>query len=173
MTLEKATLIAIDSGVDNIELMFNPSEISFSRRMSIEQSPGARTDTGLNKTSFKHPNPYVLQISNIMLDTYELSSSVLEKVQPFTEAVKFTQQGSGSNNRPPIYLFTWGEINYFRCFVKHFECKLTLFLPDGTPVRAILNLTLEQVDPPTPSQSQGTPSPGTSTRQGSTSLFLS
>lgn len=160
MTLEKAKLIALDKGVENINFMFNPNEINFSRSMQLEQSKGARTNSGQNKVSFKHPNPYSLKISNIMLDTFEDKASVLEKVKPFTQAVEFTQQGEGEKKRPPIYLFTWGEKNsYLRCFVKNFDVKLTLFLPDGTPVRAVISLSLEQVDPPNPSRSQRTPNP--------------
>jgi hypothetical protein len=172
MNLEKAKLTAIYGDVDNIEFMFNPNELAFSRNMELEQSRGARTHTGQNKVSFKHPNPYSLKISNVMLDTYETGKTVLDKVKPFTKAVEFTQKGEGDKKRPPIYLFTWGQNNYLRCFVKSFNFKLTLFLPDGTPVRAVIDLTLEQVDPPTPERNQGTPNPGQGERQQSGNLFL-
>ena len=166
MTLKKAKLKCLDLDSHSIEFMFNPNELGFSRSMSLEQSNGARTDQGQNKVSFKHPNPYSLKISNIMLDTYELGSSVLDKVRPFTKAVEFTQQGEGKNKRPPIYLFTWGSNSYLRCFVKSFNFKLTLFLPDGTPVRAVVDLDLEQVDPPSPSGSQGSRNPSAGERAG-------
>jgi hypothetical protein len=74
--LEKAKLVAVDGGAD-IEFMFNPNELSFSRSVDIDQAAGARTESGENKTSFKHPNPYSLSIGNIILDTYEDGSSVL------------------------------------------------------------------------------------------------
>lgn len=173
MTLEKAKLTAIYDDVDDIEFMFNPNELGFSRSMALEQSQGARTESGQNKVSFKHPNPYSLKISNIMLDTFEEQTSVLDKLKPYTKAVEFTQQGEGEKKRPPIYLFSWGEKHsYLRCFVKNLDFKLTMFLPDGTPVRAVVNLSLEQVDPPAPGRSQGTPAPGQNQRQQSSSLFL-
>ncbi|MEO1094798.1 MAG: hypothetical protein AAFX01_07850 [Cyanobacteria bacterium J06638_28] len=171
MTLEKAKLKAIDSGVDDIEFMFNPNEISFSRSMSLEQSKGSRTETGQNKTSFKHPNPYSLTVGNIIFDTYETNESVLPYILKFNSAVEFTQKGEGEKKRPPIYLFTWGDNNYLRCFVKKFDFKLTLFLPDGKPVRASVNLSLEQVDPPTPSRSQGASNPSSGQRQSAPSIF--
>ena len=155
MKLAKAKLQCLDNEKQSITFMFNPNELGFSRSMSLEQSQGARTEQGQNKVSFKHPNPYSLKISNIMLDTYELGTSVLEQVTPFTTSVQFIEK----EERPPIYLFTWGDNNYLRCFVKSFNFKLTLFLPDGTPVRAVVDLTLEQVDPPSPSENQGTPDP--------------
>lgn len=172
MTLEKAVLTAIHNDVPDIKFMFNPNELAFSRSMELEQSRGARTQSGQSKVSFKHPNPYSLKISNIMLDTFEVKSTVLEKVAPFAQAVEFTKQGEGEKKRPPIYLFTWGKTHYLRCFVKSFDFKLTLFLPDGTPVRAVVNLTLEQVDPPSPGRSQSTPNPSSGQRETVRNPFL-
>lgn len=172
MKLEKAVLKAIDNDADDIEFMFNPNEISFSRSMSLESSEGSRTDTGQTKTSFKHPNPYDLKIGNIIFDTYEVGESVLPHVAKFTKAVEFTQKGEGDKKRPPVYLFAWGSNQYLRCFVKNFSFKLSLFLPDGTPVRASIDLTLEQVDPPTPERGQGATNPSPGQRQAAPSIFL-
>jgi hypothetical protein len=157
--------------VNQIEFMFNPNEISFSRSMSLEQNAGTRNASGQNKTSFKHPNPYSLTINNIIFDTYEAvdgennRESVTKYIQKFAKAVEFIKSSENSdgssqaNQRPPIYLFSWGKIQYMRCFVKNFSVKLSLFLPDGTPVRASVNLSLEQVELPTPERGQTTPNP--------------
>lgn len=169
MQLEKAVLLpAQGENAQRIEFMFNPTELKFSRSVSIEQSRGARTDAGQNKTSFKHPNPYQLTISNIILDTYEKRASdrnVLKPLKPFTDAVAFAKEGQGKDQRPPIYIFTWGTNSYLRCFIQSCNFRLTLFLPDGTPVRAILDLTLEQADDSTPQSSQGTPQVSQTQRQ--------
>ena len=172
MTLTKAKLIAYERESEDITFMFNPNALSFSRSMSLEQSPGSRTQSGQTKSSFKHPNPYSLKIDNIILDTYETGKSVLEHVGKFTKAVEFSQKGEGEKMRPPIYTFTWGQQTYLRCFVKSFDFKLTLFLADGTPVRAVISLTLEQVDPPTSPRSQGASNPSAQQRQASGGLFL-
>ena len=173
MTLQKARLVAVDGG-ENIEFMFNPNQLDFSRSIDIEQAQGAHTAEGENKTSFKYPNPYSLKISNILLDTYESGTSVLDHVGKFTKAVEFSDSGQGKEKRPPIYLFTWGNERYLRCFVKTLSFKLTLFLPNGTPVRAVLDLSLEQVDSPTPKPGQGTTNPSQSLREASDrSTFLS
>jgi hypothetical protein len=170
-----------DADKSVIEFMFNPTELKFSRSMNIEQSEGSRTEKGDNKVSFKHPSPYQLTISNVILDTYEGKDgkhggntySVLDELKPFTEAVKYIKdeanskpekpsgkkdnQSKGEKKRPPIYLFAWGDCMYLRCFVKTLNFRLTMFLPDGTPVRAIVDLTLEQVDEKNPQPPQDTP----------------
>ena len=167
--LEKAKLIpASGEKAAQIDFMFNPSELKFARNVSIEQSGGSRTQSGQNKTSFKHPNPYTLTIGNIILDTYEKKEgerSVLLPLKPFTDAVAFAKDGKGKAQRPPIYILTWGKNSYLRCFIKTCNFRLTMFLADGTPVRAILDLTLEQVDDNTPKPSQGTPSVGKDQRE--------
>ena len=172
MTLEKAALIAIAKEADNIEFMFNPSEISFSRSMSIEQAKGARDKGGKTKASFKHPNPYGLKIGNIVLDTYESGDSVLTHIKPFTQAVEFSQKGRAKAKRPPVYLFIWGSNLYMRCFVKNFSFKLTMFMADGTPVRAIVDLSIEQVDPPNPAADKFPPRVTKLLREQKSEIFL-
>jgi hypothetical protein len=160
--LVKAELKAVEGGGEDIKFMFNPTQLAFSRTISLEQAEGSRTDEGQNKVSFKHPNPYSLKLSNIIIDTYEEGESVLEHVKKFKKAVEFAKAGKGATKRPPIYLFIWGETDYLRCFVKTFSFKLTLFLPNGTPVRASIDLDLEQVEKsnPKPGQSISNPTPG-------------
>jgi Contractile injection system tube protein len=151
----KAQLIA-QGGGDNIEFMFNPTEIEFSRSMQFNRDQGARTTKGLPKVSFAYPEPYSLNVSNITFDTYESGSNVLIHINKLRKAVEFID----SAERPPIYLFTWGSQKYITCFVKSLRYKLTLFLPDGTPVRAIADLSLEEVDATTPSPGLGASSGG-------------
>lgn len=159
MQLIKAKLEPDDeSGV--IEFMFNPTELAFSRSLQLNTDSGARTDSGIPKVSFGYPQPYSLRISNILFDTRESQTSVLPYVNKFKRAVQFTdfqpaadgggRQSRGRGNqgekkRPPTYMFTWSE-NYLRCFVKSLTYKLTLFAPNGTPVRAVIDLELEETD---------------------------
>lgn len=171
--LVKAKLIAIEGGED-IEFMFNPNQLAFSRSIQLEQAQGARTEEGQNKTSFKHPNPYSLKISNILIDTYETQTSVLAHINKFKKAVEFSGTGEAKTKRPPIYIFTWGDTNYLRCFVKTLSFKFTMFLPNGTPVRATVDLDLEQVDKPTSQPGQGASNPSNNLRlEQNRELFLS
>jgi hypothetical protein len=141
MTLVKAKLVA-QGGGDTIEFMYNPTELEFSRSMNLNSSGGARTDDGVPKISFGSPEPYTLSISNITFDTYETGKSVLtQHIDKFRQSVEFLDK----QERPPIYIFTWGKQQYLRCFVQSLSYKLTMFLPDGTPVRAVVNVTLKEI----------------------------
>jgi hypothetical protein len=153
-TLVKAKLIAQGGGT-NIEFMFNPTELNFSRSMNLNAPEGARTDEGIPKISFGSPQPYKMTISGLVFDTYETGKNVLtEYIESFRQAVEFVD----GKQRPPIYLLTWGKQEYIRCFVESLSYKLTLFLSDGTPVRASVDITLKEVGETSSAGNMGTPS---------------
>lgn len=152
-TLVKAKLIAQDGG-DNIEFMFNPTELNFSRSMNLNSSNGARTDGGIPKISFGSPEPYSVSVNGLTFDTYETGEDVVSShIASFRQSVEFLS----GKERPPIYLLTWGKQQYIRCFVKSLSYKLTMFLADGTPVRAIVDITLQEVGETSSSGNTGTP----------------
>lgn len=158
MTLVKAKLTSTDGG-GTIEFMFNPNQLAFSQHIRLTKNEGSRTGRGLPKVNFAYPEPCKLSIRDIILDTYEVGGgkSVLSALQPFEKALNFATSGTGKEKRPPTYIFTWGSYQYIRCFVISLTYTLTMFLPDGTPVRAKLDLELEEVDESTSQPGMGTP----------------
>ena len=174
MTLQKAKLICLDSGgLDagaeyNITFMFNPSQLAFEGIVKTSENPGARTqDKGTPKVSFSNIKAYKVSISNILFDTYEEGDDVIGRyINKFKKAVEFAP----GKERPPIYRFEWGSKVYLRaCFVERLSYKLTMFLPNGTPVRAVIDsLSLKEADEPKPNGSVSTPNADNRTRQTDT-----
>ncbi|MEM9163967.1 MAG: hypothetical protein AAGC54_12980 [Cyanobacteria bacterium P01_F01_bin.4] len=159
-TFVKAKLVA-QGGGKNIEFMFNPTELSFSRSMNLNSCGGARTDDGIPKVSFGSPEPYSVTVGGLIFDTYETGENVIDKhIENFRQAVDFLDK----EERPPMYLLTWGKQEYLRCFVQSLSYKLTMFLPDGTPVRATVDITLQEIGETSSSGNTGTPSRGSSRR---------
>lgn len=142
--LIKAKLFSLDSQEYDIEFMFNPTLLDLSRSVKLNQPQGARSRQGQPKVSFAAPDPCVITLSKLIFDTFEEKESVLDRyINQLLKAVKFIEQ----KKRPPIYTFLWGANDYLaNCFVESIKYQLTLFLPDGTPVRAVVNLTLKEVD---------------------------
>jgi hypothetical protein len=157
--LQKAGLYSLDHNDTIFEFMFNPTELEISRRVNVTENRGARTQNqGIPKVSFAHPNAATISIKNIILDTYERDRNprgrdVGEQIGKLTETVKFIP----NKRRPPICIFYWGGINYLRCYVESVNYQLTLFLPDGTPVRAKASLTLKEVDKVEPASGEPNP----------------
>jgi hypothetical protein len=146
MTLEKATLHSLDEDDYSFTFMYNPTSISISRKVKVEDNRGARTENeGIPKVSFAYPEATIISIKDIIFDTYEDTGNrdVGNKLKKLTRTVKFIQ----AKQRPPVYVFAWGNINYLRCYVESVDYQLTLFLPNGTPVRAKASISLKEVDP--------------------------
>jgi Contractile injection system tube protein len=132
---------------EDIEFMFNPKELSFESEVKSNDNAGSRSmKSGKSKVSFSNIEVCKIGIRNIVFDTYETGENVVDKyIGRFKKAVQFTEQ----KQRPPVYTFSWGQQVYLKyCFIEKFSYKLTLFLADGTPVRAIIDtLTLKETDP--------------------------
>jgi Contractile injection system tube protein len=150
--LQKAKLIPIGPG-KSISFMFNPSELVFEGMVETADNPGARSaESGKPKVSFSNIKAYKVTIKNILFDTYEEGQDVVKQyINAFRSGVEFV----GGEERPPIFRFIWGNQRYLRaCFIEQLNYRLTMFLPDGTPVRAVIeSLTLKEVDESVATQS--------------------
>ncbi|HLP90625.1 MAG TPA: hypothetical protein VK184_18840 [Nostocaceae cyanobacterium] len=142
--LQKAQLIPIEGEGSPFEFMFNPTKLTFSQSVQLNED-SASTEQGVPKVTYGHPDPCSLTISDVIIDTYESGGSVFSKLAPLAQAVRFATGGEGDKKRAPVYLFTWGTKGaYMRCFVTSINWDLTMFRPDGTPVRAKVGLTLKE-----------------------------
>jgi len=177
MTLEKAVLTPKDGGLPEIKFMFNPTELTFEKTVETSENKGSRSEEkGQAKVGFANTNPYKVTINKILFDTYETGEDVVQKyIEPFRKAVQFPEQqndkpGSGGKSkkeRTPLYTFKWGSNVYLRyCFVERLTYKLTMFLPNGTPVRAVIDsLSLKEADEPKPNNPQQIQKVDASTRK--------
>jgi Contractile injection system tube protein len=147
MKLEKAKLMVHSdpSGqAKDIEFMFNPSELDFTRQIAWDRDLGNRGTTLLPKVNFSGVEPYSFTLQNLLFDTYEKKTSVLKDY--IDNIKKGATARANAHSRPPVYILTWHD-SYFHCVMTSLNYKLTLFLADGTPVKAIVNISLEEVDP--------------------------
>lgn len=164
MPLEKAYLRALDGGQD-IHFMFNPTELTFTGSVTYKENQGAQAKkTGKSKVSYSNVNPYTVTISNILFDTYEDGIDVVSThIEKFRKAIIFVP----GEDKTPVYGFFWGQKEYLRrCVVQGLTYKLTMFLADGTPVRAVIDsLTLKEADEPEPNKSLSTPDVSDPTRK--------
>ena len=63
---------ALSGNPKNIEFMFNPSELEFSRQVFWHSDRGTRSSTLLPKVNFSGVEPYTCTLRNLLFDTYEL-----------------------------------------------------------------------------------------------------
>ena len=135
MALEKAIITNIQTG-DRIPVMFNPEEYSLDLGNTFAEIgiPGIKTP----------PIQYVRgNIRNLNMelffDTYELKSDVRNETQKITSLLEIEI----NTQAPPILLFSWGGLN-FKCVLESAGQRFTMFLEDGTPVRATLTVSFKE-----------------------------
>jgi hypothetical protein len=174
-----------NTGADNpqdIEFMFNPEELTFTRNVKWKAAEGTEGSALLPKINFSGVEPYKLTLKQILFDTYESKKSVMPKINNIRKGVEKCTKTK--EKRPPVYLLIWGikeEHKYFHCVITSLTYKLNMFLSDGTPVRALVDIALQEVEKDTlpggekdskstktaRTSSQNPPVPGTTPRRQS------
>lgn len=146
-----ATATGTGTGKGQIEALFNPREISRSRSVSWD---GQGT-----QQQFVSVQPATLSIE-LFFDTYEsrAAASTWAQVASFVTPANPFQTGDATDvttltarvanlakvdkelHRPPLCTLSWGAFeNIFTGVLTQVAERFTMFLPDGTPVRATLS----------------------------------
>lgn len=133
--LEKA-LILPEGAEPPIPVLFNPTQYSLEQGNQIAEVgvPGL----GSPLLQYVRGNGRTLSME-LFFDTYEQRSDV----RFYTTRVYSLMDVRGTLRRPPVVTFAWGTFQ-FRCVVERVGGRFTLFLEDGTPVRATLSVSLRE-----------------------------
>jgi hypothetical protein len=136
--LEKAVIVNTDARpAQRIPVMFNPSEYTLSRTINFAE---ARVP-GLGGPLLQFVNGALQTLTmELFLDTYETKTDV--RVQ--TRKIAALQDVNPETHAPPVLLFTWGKSFSFTCVLASVVQRFVLFLPNGTPVRARLEVTFSE-----------------------------
>jgi hypothetical protein len=146
MALEKATITNTVSG-DRIPVLFNPTEYQVSRDVTWSQAaiPGLSAPL----LQFAHGGLQTLEME-LLVDTYEEhrdGSRALnragEDVRNLTRKIVDLMAIDASTHAPPVLLFTWASLS-FTCVLGRVTQHFLMFLPDGTPVRARLQVSFTE-----------------------------
>ena len=146
MPLEKALITNTVTG-ERMPVMFNPEEYTLNRDINYAQAaiPGLSGPV----LQFVSGNMQTLDME-LFLDTYEehrVGNTVLNPgrsdVRVMTRKVTDLMNIEPSTHAPPVLLFTWASLS-FTCVLARASQKFTMFLPDGTPVRARLTVSFSE-----------------------------
>jgi len=143
----KAQIQSIEEKAENaVECMFNPKEYTFTKKNSWS----APKNKGGNVPEYEfgggEPASLTLQL---FFDTFETGEDVRAK---YTDAVwklmmvdEQLRDRTSQKARPPRVRFQWGHAWSFDAVIMSITQKFTLFGKDGTPLRATLDVTFQQV----------------------------
>jgi hypothetical protein len=135
MALEKATITNVDTN-ESFQVLFNPTEYVLKK-----QTPWAEQRVlGLDAPAASFTTGMRMELEmELFFDTFEDKTDVREH----TEKVETLLIVDPDKHRPPLTLFNWGNFQFKGVFEK-LKQRYIMFLEDGTPVRAILNVTIKE-----------------------------
>jgi LysM repeat protein len=132
---------------EGIEVCFNPNEYSLEK--SVNHTP-EKAKADAKQLEFTETSAMTLSVT-LKFDTYEERVSVREKytkkIEKLTmmrgEADQVKDSASKKEVTPPVILFMWGKFK-FKGVIASLTQKYTMFLSDGTPVRAECTLSIRE-----------------------------
>ena len=146
MPLEKATITNTVTG-ERVSVMFNPEEYSVNKDLTYAQSAVPGLSAPL--LQFVHGNMGTLEME-LFLDTYEAhreGSKVLNEqggdVRDLLRKILALMEIDRTTHAPPVLLFTWASLS-FTCVLARASQRFVMFRPDGTPVRARVQVTFNE-----------------------------
>ncbi|SPH23946.1 hypothetical protein DEA8626_03023 [Defluviimonas aquaemixtae] len=123
---------------EKVEVLFNPTEYAVEYSASFQETPVP----GLSNPILQFVNGSAEVLSmDLLFDTYTDGGG--ESVADITANFIKMLTIDGDTHAPPRVQFKWGAFS-FRAIVEKISQRFTMFLGDGTPVRATLNVTFKQ-----------------------------
>src|SRR5215213_2226160 len=149
--LEPALIVKLDKAGKTsgppIKVMFRPKELNISKQNNWQASNSPKTNAP--KFEFKGGGAETLKLQ-LFFDTYIDKEDVREK---YTTAIyrlmridEESRDKKTKKGRPPTVRFQWGKTVGFNAVITNISQRFSLFLPDGTPVRAVLDVSFQEVE---------------------------
>jgi nucleoid-associated protein YgaU len=133
--LEKATIINTVTN-EKISVMYNPEEFKLDQGNTYAEVG----IPGLNAPPIQYVRGRARTLTmDLFFDTYESS----QDVRLYTAQVVNLLNTLPQTKAPPVLLFSMGRFN-FKCVLVDAGQRYTMFLRDGTPVRATLSARFEE-----------------------------
>lgn len=159
MAFKKAKIkIYKDKGTEEISVLFNPAEYNLTESANYSE----KNVPGLDGPVTQYVSGAAATLTmTLMFDTFETSpagasgdiaAKLLAAVTPvkptdvslLTRKITSLTSISGSLHRPPLCEFIWGPLK-FKGVIVSVNQTYTMFMEDGMPVRAKLDVTFKQV----------------------------
>jgi nucleoid-associated protein YgaU len=133
--LAKAMLVNTQTN-EQIAVMYNPEQFTLDQGNSFAEVE----IPGLNAPPIQYVRGKARTLAmELFFDTYERGSDVRQ----FTDRISALLDKSPGRHAPPVLLFVMGQF-IFRCVLVDVGQRFSMFLPDGTPVRSMLSVRLQE-----------------------------
>jgi len=135
---------------ETIPCMFRPTEISISKgarwghgKKGEDEESDATPQRNVPVKRFKGGESAKLKL-DLFFDTTDTGKDVRGITDKLFTLVTIRKDTLKKSPKTPYCRFVWGKIISFMSVVTDVDVKYTLFLPDGTPIRAEASVSMEQ-----------------------------
>jgi LysM repeat protein len=128
---------------------FNPESVRVTKTVKPKEQKEQNKDSP--ELQFTSGDSKKIEFGEILLNTFDIRKSVYTEVSNLERLVTV----DSDLHHPPRVLFVWGdafgtgegEVNGGLFVVTSLDVNYTMFLPNGTPVRAKCKVTLQEAQP--------------------------
>jgi nucleoid-associated protein YgaU len=161
--LEKAYLSVIEppspptkppslGGRRHITFQFNPKEYTVKKSAKWERKPG-KGNKKAGPPEFMGSEPRALDLELFLDQSDSATGSVAKDVEQLFGCLTPTEKTHSKDKpSPPWVVFGWGSTVSIVAVVKSVSAKYTLFRSDGTPIRAVCTVSIEEMPTEAPKQ---------------------
>lgn len=146
MSLQKAIITNTVTN-ERTPVQFNPEEYTVNQDVNFAQTAVLGLSAPI--IQFVHGNMQTLEME-LLVDTYEehrdgdrVVNRAGEDVRNLTRQITKLMEIESTTHAPPPLIFTWGSLD-FTCVLARASQRFIMFKPDGTPVRARLQVTFNE-----------------------------
>ena len=144
--LKKARLVSQENRADVLVLHYNPASITMRTGAKFRRPDSARGAKGAPASEFTYAEPVTYTMDVVLDSTDDPGRPVPE---PIIKLVDWTRSTPVSRETrvpsPPLLVLEWGARHWGPVHITKLKVDHTLFAPDGTPVRAKVNLRLTEI----------------------------
>jgi hypothetical protein len=150
MQLVKGIFYNADTGAAVVQCHFNPTDLKLTRQNKwVPLENGAANP---QVVQFGGSDPQTINM-DLWFDTYPEQRDVRQVTNKLMSLMVAPPPVRGKPApRPPYVFFGWGAFRSFNAVITQANQTFTLFLPDGTPVRATVHVALQEAIPPNKGQ---------------------
>jgi len=129
----------------SIVFQFNPKEVTIAKSAKWERKP-TKGSKKAGPPEFTGAEPAKLTLEMFFDATSSRDGSVVKAVEDLLTCCVPTEESAGQKKpTPPIVVLHWGSTACFPGFVTSVSAKFTLFHHDGTPIRAVCSVQIEEM----------------------------
>lgn len=135
---------AYTEGPKKVEFDFNPAELTLTKSAAWKSKPQKNAKKA-PETEFTGTGPRTLKMQ-LTFDsragrTKDVAATVdllFRWTNPTAESIKLTKP------QPPLLVLNWGAREWFPCYLGSLSVKYQMFERDGTPITAVVDVTLNE-----------------------------